>query len=95
MASNWYAQAFLLCPIMRSADFCVRQSTSQLLEKMTSKTGKADAGLPTRESLNKLQALATRKLRDIVNKRSADAKNWEGSQSELVAARELLAKADK
>jgi hypothetical protein len=59
------------------------------LKRLPAKPGKGDDNLPTRESLEKLQALATRKLREIVDKGTTRNAN------EIAAARELLAKADK
>lgn len=64
-----------------------------MLERMSQKgntMGRMDDSLPTPETLKKLQALSTRKLQEIVKSRLADAKNFGESQSELIAAQELL-----
>ena len=61
---------------------------------MDSKAAKADDSLPSRETVEKLQALSTRKLRELVKTRCSDVKEWERNQSDLIAAQELLDKDD-
>lgn len=68
------------------------QSTSRLLERIGSKAAKGDDSLQSRETLEKLQTLATRKLRELVKTRCADVNEWEWNQSDLIAAQELLDK---
>lgn len=71
-----------------------RQSTSRLLDKLSTKAATqlkgGDHNLPTQETLTKLQALSTKKLHEIVHSRSADIRCREMNQSELIAAQELL-----
>ncbi|ODH47192.1 hypothetical protein GX48_06707 [Paracoccidioides brasiliensis] len=72
-------------------------STSRILDKLQAKAGaqsKSDDTLPSQETLTNLQALSTRKLREIVQSRSADVRNFEKNQSELIAAKELLGRED-
>ena len=50
-----------------------------------------DLAPPTLESVKKLNELATSKLGEIVRRGSSGEKGWDGySESELIAARELL-----
>lgn len=66
------------------------QSTSRLMERMTSKSSKGDDSLPTNDTLQKLNELATTKLREIVKSRLGNIEAQDESQGELIAAQELL-----
>ncbi|KAK2750227.1 hypothetical protein FQN55_002372 [Onygenales sp. PD_40] len=88
-----FCRSIELCDDYLRGYYGLKLSTTRLLEKMPAKAGaqsKGDDSLPTKETLTKLQALSTRKLREIVESRSADVKSWERNQSELIAAQELL-----
>ncbi|KAK2812341.1 hypothetical protein FQN50_001340 [Emmonsiellopsis sp. PD_5] len=88
-----FCRSIELCDDYLRGYYGLKLSATRLLDKMPAKGGgqsKGDESLPTQETLTKLQALSTRKLREIVESRSADVKSWERNQSELIAAQELL-----
>ncbi|PGH01272.1 hypothetical protein GX51_05327 [Blastomyces parvus] len=94
-----FCRSIELCDDYVRGYYGLKLSTTRLLDKQSAKsatqTKSSDIGLPTQETLMKLQALSTRKLREIVQLRSADIKSWERNQSELIAAQELLDREDK
>ncbi|OAX84323.1 hypothetical protein ACJ72_01321 [Emergomyces africanus] len=93
-----FCRSIELCDDYLRGYYGLKLSTSRLLDKLSAKvttqSKSSDDNLPTQETLSKLQALSTRKLREIVQLRSADVKSWEKNQSELIAAQELLDRAD-
>ncbi|OJD25216.1 hypothetical protein ACJ73_03424 [Blastomyces percursus] len=94
-----FCRSIELCDDYLRGYYGLKLSTTRLLDKQAAKsaaqTKGGDVGLPTQETLTKLQALSTRKLREIVQSRSADIKSWERNQSELIATQELLDREDK
>ncbi|PGH06582.1 hypothetical protein AJ80_08141 [Polytolypa hystricis UAMH7299] len=88
-----FCRSIELCDDYLRGYYGLKLSTERLLEKITGKgssASKGEGGLPTRETLQKLQALSTRKLREIVESRAKDKQSWERNQSELIAAQALL-----
>ncbi|KKZ60290.1 hypothetical protein EMCG_04972 [[Emmonsia] crescens] len=94
-----FCRSIELCDDYLRGYYGLKLSTSRLLDKLSTKAAPqlkgSDYSLPTKKTLTKLQALSTRKLREIVQSRSADVKSWERNQSELIAAQELLDREDK
>ncbi|PGH18753.1 hypothetical protein AJ79_00166 [Helicocarpus griseus UAMH5409] len=93
-----FCRSIELCDDYLRGYYGLKLSTSRLSERLSAKANaqsKNDDSLPTQETIVQLQALSTRKLREIVQSRSADVKSWERNQSELIAAQELLDRGDK
>ncbi|ODH33879.1 hypothetical protein ACO22_03242 [Paracoccidioides brasiliensis] len=92
-----FCRSIELCDDYLRGYYGLKLSTSRILDKLQAKAGaqsKSDDTLPSQETLTNLQALSTRKLREIVQSRSADVRNFEKNQSELIAAKELLGRED-
>ncbi|KAL1959263.1 hypothetical protein VTO42DRAFT_2450 [Malbranchea cinnamomea] len=87
-----FCRSIELCDDYLRGYYGLKLSTTRLLERMGSKAGRGGDSLPSRETLGKLQALATKKLRELVKSRCSDVKSWEWNQSDLIAAQELLEK---
>lgn len=60
-------------------------------QQVSSDPATGDLAPPSIEAVTKLNELATAKLAEIVRRSAAGEEGWDGySQSELIAARELL-----
>jgi len=94
-----FCRSIELCDDYLRGYYGLQLSTRRLLDRMAGKGSllphqqtKGDDFLPSRDTLESLHDLSTRKLAEIVKSRSEDSKSWEWHQSELVAAQELLEK---
>jgi len=92
-----FCRSIELCDDYLRGYYGLKLSTRRLLDWMAGKSCllphqqiKGDETLPSREILERLHALSTKKLAEIVKSKSEDNKSWEWNQNELVAAKELL-----
>ena len=86
-----YAETLLTTITQTSTRLLDVLSTSKKSQQSSSDPVTGDLALPTVESVKKLNELATSKLAEIVREGSSGEKGWDGySESELIAARELL-----
>ncbi|KAK2750074.1 hypothetical protein FQN57_004566 [Myotisia sp. PD_48] len=92
-----FCRSIELCDDYLRGYYGLHLSTTRLLERLGPKSNalskSRDENFPSREKLEKLRDLSTKKLKEIVKTRCADVTSFELNQSELIAAQELLDKA--
>lgn len=69
---------------------CTPQASHRILETTKVSSTQSSAGIPSREVIDQLHDLASKKLRNIIKTRHRQSLHSDSSQAELIAAKELL-----